>query len=161
MSDLTNMNATGVGAIILGAGMGTRMRSALPKVLHGVGGQPMVSQGVADQEVQAALQSQERLHIMDEEKYQRTIKDLQQQLANGGKIIRTSDKDLAKMNSRIDFDYQTERVPAYELFAPEETIAEPMPCFANPLEEDLITTVPADPPIVKESNCAPLFAPAP
>ncbi len=43
MSDLTNMNATGVGAIILGAGMGTRMRSALPKVLHGVGGQPMVS----------------------------------------------------------------------------------------------------------------------
>ena len=36
------MNASRVGAIILGAGMGTRMRSALPKVLHGVGGQPMV-----------------------------------------------------------------------------------------------------------------------
>ena len=43
MSDLTTMNATGVGAIILGAGMGTRMRSGLPKVLHDVGGQPMVS----------------------------------------------------------------------------------------------------------------------
>jgi len=43
VSDLTNKNMTDVGAIILGAGMGTRMRSALPKVLHGVGGQPMVS----------------------------------------------------------------------------------------------------------------------
>lgn len=97
------------------------MSTDLDNLQAEVTGQPMVSQGVADQEVQAALQSQERLHIMDEEKYQRTIKDLQQQLANGGKIIRTSDKDLAKMNSRIDFDYQTERVPAYELFAPEET----------------------------------------
>ena len=43
MSDLTKKNMTDVGAIILGAGMGTRMRSALPKVLHAVGGQPMVS----------------------------------------------------------------------------------------------------------------------
>jgi len=31
-----------VGAVVLAAGMGTRMRSALPKVLHAVGGKPMV-----------------------------------------------------------------------------------------------------------------------
>ena len=31
-----------VGAVILAAGMGTRMRSAVPKVLHPVGGKPMV-----------------------------------------------------------------------------------------------------------------------
>lgn len=43
MTDNPNSQAMGVGAIILGAGMGTRMRSALPKVLHAVGGQPMVS----------------------------------------------------------------------------------------------------------------------
>src|SRR4051812_17526296 len=29
-------------AIILAAGEGTRMRSALPKVLHGIAGQPMI-----------------------------------------------------------------------------------------------------------------------
>ena len=32
-----------IGAVILAAGMGTRMRSSLPKVLHKVGGKPMVS----------------------------------------------------------------------------------------------------------------------
>ncbi|MEL6859597.1 MAG: bifunctional UDP-N-acetylglucosamine diphosphorylase/glucosamine-1-phosphate N-acetyltransferase GlmU [Pseudomonadota bacterium] len=34
-------------AIILAAGQGTRMRSALPKVLHGVGGRPMIDWSVA------------------------------------------------------------------------------------------------------------------
>lgn len=40
-----NTQSTGraaVGAVILAAGMGTRMRSAMPKVLHQVGGKPMV-----------------------------------------------------------------------------------------------------------------------
>lgn len=35
-------NGTAVGAVILAAGMGTRMRSARPKVLHPVGGRPMI-----------------------------------------------------------------------------------------------------------------------
>lgn len=39
---MSKSGAAKVGAIILGAGMGTRMRSTLPKVLHAVGGQPMV-----------------------------------------------------------------------------------------------------------------------
>ena len=34
-------------AVILAAGQGTRMRSALPKVLHQVGGRPMVDWSVA------------------------------------------------------------------------------------------------------------------
>jgi bifunctional UDP-N-acetylglucosamine pyrophosphorylase/glucosamine-1-phosphate N-acetyltransferase len=38
----SNQNRRVVGAVILAAGMGTRMRSALPKVLHAVGGKPMV-----------------------------------------------------------------------------------------------------------------------
>lgn len=38
----SNASAADVGAIVLAAGMGTRMRSAKSKVLHGIGGKPMV-----------------------------------------------------------------------------------------------------------------------
>lgn len=37
------MSVTSVAAVILAAGQGTRMKSSLPKVLHPVGGRPMVS----------------------------------------------------------------------------------------------------------------------
>src|SRR5438105_2194877 len=34
-------------AVVLAAGMGTRMRSALPKVMHAIGGRPMVNHVLA------------------------------------------------------------------------------------------------------------------
>ncbi len=43
MTIVSNENRRSVGAVVLAAGMGTRMRSELPKVLHQVGGKPMVA----------------------------------------------------------------------------------------------------------------------
>lgn len=42
-----NTRSPGTGVVVLAAGMGTRMKSTLPKVLHPVGGKPMVSHVVA------------------------------------------------------------------------------------------------------------------
>ena len=36
------MNASRTAAVVLAAGLGTRMKSALPKVLHQVAGRPMI-----------------------------------------------------------------------------------------------------------------------
>ena len=38
---------TGFAAIILAAGKGTRMKSALPKVLHEIAGRPMLGHAMA------------------------------------------------------------------------------------------------------------------
>ena len=42
MTVRTHSDRRPIGAIVLAAGQGTRMRSALPKVLHAVGGKPMI-----------------------------------------------------------------------------------------------------------------------